>query len=523
MKKRVILFALTVVLAITAIGCGGEQSTTGTADGANTPELLGIFTDWIEQTEAKLTDEPVTFTYWVRNDNAGVVSNYAEHSVYKTLQERTGVTIEFLHPTGDQNQLDMLIAAGATPDFIETVNMNSIPEGADKAIANGVIIRLNELVEQYAPNFMRGRSLSDESRRLTSTDMGNIYGFPKLLGGYEGSWGGPSIREDLLEKLNLDPPETFDEWYEVLTAFKNDGIEIPLSLPHAGWDTVNEFGVFIGGFDVAKGFFVKQDGTVAYGPIEDGYKRFLQTFHKWYEEGLIYADFDSIGRNEKSTLAAEGKIGAAVDIGFGDYTTVAVPYPVEEKGTEARFRQKNWRNRGYEATISTNCADPVLAVKWFDYHYSPAGSRLFSMGVEGDSYVIVDNEYVYTPTIYNSADGIGRAMQSRRLVNAPYLTNPEATPLQLPKELREETSSIRIWEGPTDGMLPRLTMTDEEREEYNEIMDAVSSFVSPKYVSFIKGTDSLDQWDEYVRTIKNMNIDRAIEITQTAYNRLMAR
>ena len=38
------------------------------------------------------------------------------------------------------------------------------------------------------------------------------------------------IRKDALEAVNLDVPETIDDWTEMLRAFKENGIEYPLLL-----------------------------------------------------------------------------------------------------------------------------------------------------------------------------------------------------------------------------------------------------------------------------------------------------
>ena len=40
---------------------------------------------------------------------------------------------------------------------------------------------------------------------------------------------GPMIRKDLLEELDLEVPETIDEWHDVLTALKENGVDVPLS------------------------------------------------------------------------------------------------------------------------------------------------------------------------------------------------------------------------------------------------------------------------------------------------------
>lgn len=37
--------------------------------------------------------------------------------------------------------------------------------------------------------------------------------------------------------------------------------------------------------------FFQIDGEVKYGPMEDGYKKYLTTLSKWYADGLIYKDF----------------------------------------------------------------------------------------------------------------------------------------------------------------------------------------------------------------------------------------
>lgn len=37
--------------------------------------------------------------------------------------------------------------------------------------------------------------------------------------------------------------------------------------------------------------FYQIDGEVKFGPMEDGYKKYLSTLAKWYADGLIYKDF----------------------------------------------------------------------------------------------------------------------------------------------------------------------------------------------------------------------------------------
>jgi len=532
--KKAAIFAVAALLAVSLSACvkkGGNN-----AAESKESELV------------RLTEEEVTFTYWVRNDNPDSVANYADAAVYQILREKTGVNIQFLHPVGDET-LDLLFASDDLPDIIETVNRNAIPNGADQSIEDGMIIRLNELIDEYAPNFKKARLSDPEAEMLTISDGGNIYAFPKLLDGEEDAWSGPMIRKDLLDKLNLDVPTTIPEWYEVLKAFKEDGIEVPLLL-NGGWDTMQEFGSFIGAWDVNKRFYRTEDGKVAYGPIQPGYKDFLATFNKWHKEGLINIDFDNNLRGEYLT---SGKVGASIaSEGYGSYETVAAPYPKLTKDSKVRFRQKNWRNRGYEAYITKECPDPVLAVKWFDLHYTREGSDLFNYGVAIDNPYGFDggNFYWYkgpeieqaykeaglevpeevkergfpiaTEEMSNGEVAYWAMINKYKIDNAPYYKN---TRVVIAKNLDTIINkNYKIWtQADSSGMLPPYTMNPAESKEVNEIMGPINSYVNDMFYKFIRGEESLDKWDEYVRTIKEMNIDRAVEIHQAAYDRMVSR
>ena len=66
-------------------------------------------------------------------------------------------------------------------------------------------------------------------------------------------------------------------------------------------------------------------------------------------------------------------------------------------------------------------------------------------------------------------------------------------------------------------------MTNEEVQEYNSIMTDIQTYLDEFKLKFILGTESLENFPQFVENIKNMNIDRAIEIRQAEYNRYLAR
>ena len=64
-----------------------------------------------------------------------------------------------------------------------------------------------------------------------------------------------------------------------------------------------------------------------------------------------------------------------------------------------------------------------------------------------------------------------------------------------------------------------ISRTAEEGDEYSAIMSDIETYVDQQIPAFITGESDLANWDIYVANIKNLNIDRAIEIQQAAVTR----
>ena len=68
-----------------------------------------------------------------------------------------------------------------------------------------------------------------------------------------------------------------------------------------------------------------------------------------------------------------------------------------------------------------------------------------------------------------------------------------------------------------------LGMTPEQNAEYSTIMTDVQTAVDEATPQFISGVRSLDEYDAYLETLQTLNIDRAVEIVQEAYDAFMSR
>ena len=71
--------------------------------------------------------------------------------------------------------------------------------------------------------------------------------------------------------------------------------------------------------------------------------------------------------------------------------------------------------------------------------------------------------------------------------------------------------------------MPPVTATADESKELGNIMSQISTYRDEKVVAFITGAESLDHYDDFVAEIKNLGIDRAIEIKTASLERYRAR
>ena len=64
-----------------------------------------------------------------------------------------------------------------------------------------------------------------------------------------------------------------------------------------------------------------------------------------------------------------------------------------------------------------------------------------------------------------------------------------------------------------------INLTSDEAAERTDIMQQVNTYAKEMEFKFITGAESLDNYDNYLKELEALNIDRAIEITQGAVDR----
>lgn len=505
----------------TSVKPGASPAASATPEAGKYPlETTETLTSW-EQINTNL----ITFT-----------SNLAETPFGKALEKETGVKVRYTHPADGQSkeQFNLLIASNNLPDVVEYDWNSGYPGGPEKAIADKVILPLNELIDKFAPNLKKLLQTDKELDKMIKTDSGKYYVFPMIRPDNGLVFRGPMIRKDWLDELSLQVPTTIDEWYTVLKAFKEKkGASAPLTAQYS--NELNIQDAFIGAYRTANRFYIDDQGKVHYGPVDPQFKDALTLLRKWYAEGLLDKDFalntDSKALDNKMMSDSSGATVGLLSGGMGrwmdtgkkkdpKFQLVAAPYPTLKKGDKAFIGQRDFKyNPAGSKAVTADTKNPELAVKWLDYAYSEKGSLLFNFGIEGESYTMQGGTPAFTDKITKDPKyNLQQMVSQYTKPNGPFPGDSRKSF----NTYKEQDEAVKIWEQ-TDAakhVMPLfLTPTVDESKELAKLMTAITSYKEEMFVKFVMGKEPLDKFDAYVKQIKDMGIDNVTKIYQDALDR----
>lgn len=567
MKKRFLSGVMAVTMTAGLMtGCGGNtEQASGTKAEPVTEAVTEAAGTERAETEASaesfdpraagLSDifpleKPITLKYYIQANNAmtATMESYAEVEFFKELEKQTNVHIEWNHNTSNEN-FALMIASGDLPDMINW-KLGDAAGGAVALLDDGVILDLNEMMPEYAPNYYAWMQANPEEDKAWKLDDGRRYQFVNFNAGWENleilnySILGPQIRKDWLDKVGMEMPTTTDELYEVLMAFKEQDVngngdpddEVPMAIVGGDAKALSESMYSLAGSFGATNDFNLQDGQVVYGPVTDNYRKFLTYMNKLYTEGLINTDFAvnkeafDLIRTEKSGFTI-GSMGSGVIATHDllksknpEYEYVSVPWLIGPDGHQSLTINNLNNPRG--TAITTACEYPEIAMAWLDYAYSYAGSIASTYGVEGKSFEFIDGVPTIKDEIKTSDKGWSEEQCIARWCLGP-INYPNARDFHYYEHVNlNEDYKVDVqtnWQqAKRDIILPPLVLNSEEQEIYSSIMSDVSTYVSESSLKFIVGDMDLEtQWDEYVANVEKMNMKDALACKASAYDRYL--
>jgi putative aldouronate transport system substrate-binding protein len=383
---------------------------------------------------------------------------------------------------------------------------------------------------------------------MTAPDK-KIYTIPMMIAEDEGSSNdlyntmAISIRKDWARKLGFDKdPETLDELYELLKAYRdgdpnNTGKNDVVAWGGVGWSVGNPIGWAYGLRLQMDGGWALRDGKVEFDYMNPRAKEWLQTLNKWYNEGLIDRDFASLSWDSFSSRMLNSEIGTVVatalsppiawngniieltgDPEAGLYPILPVKGPYGHKEAEARMAAVS---PNQYLVLSKDIKNPELAIKWLDLaKFSEKGLRWTQFGVEGLTYDLVDGTPKIQNWVFESKDGsslelfrVGALSYNLPQVLQVYARRESFIDYEYLFPLLEEIYNYRVIRFPT------MLSSSSEAERLAAIMAEVNTYLEESITRFINGAQSIDKFDEFINTLKQLGIEEAISIKQAQYDR----
>ena len=533
MKKQVTATALAVALAAGVLsGCGGSDSTEGASSTASQATLqeTGTVTYPVESNGEKLT-------IWcpMQPPAAKYITSYNDQEVFQEISKRTGIEVEFIHPAlgQEQEQLGLLIASGELPDIIQIRGF--YPGGAAAGVDDGVFLDMTDLMAQYAPDYYKIITSSDEAWRLATSNDNRITDF-NIIKQSALAFTRINFLDTTVEKYGMtEMPVTIEDYDELFAKMQADG------LPGFAPDGNGRVEQFMWPYGITPEYSLDTEGNLQYGPYTEAYKDYLTMMNSWYTKGYLYKDFMSnLTANDRMSLFVNGQVGMMVNPvdlaqnnarAQGHEISIA-NYPRLEEGQEIPFETVSWdtlpiTNEPMTTVISADSKNKELAMQYLNYFYTQEGADLCNWGIEGKTYVVKeDGTKEYTDYMFNNPDiALADAQTMLKIHLCAKLAEPDVVcnPNIL---VDEEAGKLRnMYSDDTtvndSRTMPVFSMSLEASTERAEIMRDINTYIDEMTLKFITGATPLSEFDTYMQTLKDMGIEDAIQITTDEYQRFM--
>ncbi|MGW0808605.1 ABC transporter substrate-binding protein [Nonomuraea sp. NPDC002799] len=528
------LGAFTLLLA----GCGEDEAPKkGTQDLAS--NKAGAMANYGVNQQFKAT-EAVSFSILYNNHPNYPIKN--DWLFWTELGKRTGVTLQpTVVPLSDYEQKrSLLIGAGDAPFIIP----KTYPHQEEAFVASGALLPVSDYVD-LMPNFkdkIAKWNLQGDLDTLLQSD--NRYYL--LPGVHEEIWIDYSlaVRTDILEKLKLEVPKTWEDLYAVLKAMKAEYPEqYPMTdrwgIPTPGGNLLNMLAQAYGtqaGWNYHNATWDATAGTFVFTGAMEQYKQILTYLNKLVKEKLL--DPESFTQTDDAAKAkfVSGKsfvISTNAQTLINDYRPtltkdvpgakiVKIPTPYGPLGeVKLGSRLENGLMISKKAAEHKNFVAMMQFVDWL--WYSDAGEEYAKWGVEGvtstkdasGTYKLADDvDYVglnpgapkHLQKDFGFGNGVFAYGGTTKLLESTF--SEEELAFQKVMKARKAL--------PLD---PPHPFTEEEREQATLWETPLQDYVTQNSLKFILGQRDLSEWDAYVKELDSKNVSSYMNLVNTAYER----
>ena len=546
MKKRHVSTALmgmgmTVLLA----GCGSGSGSTSPQNLVDYSEVSAADREFDLEIPGFPLSEPISVS--VMGPNVGIME-WEDIPFWKAITEATNIHFTFTTPPqldfttnlnlafASQNVSDVIYGASLTPEV-------QIEQGAA-----GLLIPLQDLIAEHAPNITKILDEHPDIRNSITAPDGNIYSLPTINLGVKSLWphGPLYYNGQWLEALNADVPTTLDDFTALMERFRDEmpGIlGVDRVYPISATDKMEYLRNWIISF---WGMTAREievvDGVVRYNPTTDNYRAYIEWMNMAFNNGLLHPEIFTLANDQQDALGKQNMIGV-----FQTWHSHWFLDTPEEQGMHnpmlraiSSAYSPNGvlpRSPGFQVgglSITRDAQNPEAIMQLVDWFYTEEGAVFTDLGPEGhlwvwEEHISGEPIRVFEPSV-DPDDGYSRGRVTPAYgfpapgilpEDAPVVYRYTDEPLISDFEyfLRQETEETMGQYGKV--AMPPLMLTAEEANSVSLIMADLIIELNMQEASFVTGIKEIndDTWAELQNTLKNIGVEKLVDVYQTAYDR----
>ncbi|MEV5555492.1 extracellular solute-binding protein [Nonomuraea wenchangensis] len=527
------LGAFTLVLA----GCGEDEAPKKAADvSGNRAAAMANY--GVNQQFA--ATEPVSFD--VLYNNHSFYPNKNDWLLWQELTKRTNVTLKPVEvPLSDyEKKRGLLVGSGQAPLIIP----KTYHPQEEAFVASGAILPVSDYFD-LMPNLkdkIAKWNMGPDLDTLRQAD-GRIYLLPGL---HEEVWVDYTlaVRTDILEKLKLEVPKTWDDLYTVLKAMKAEYPDLyPMTdrwgVPTPGGNLLKlvaqAYGTK-GGWEYQHATFDTASGKFVYTGAMPQYKQMIEYLAKLVKEKLLDPESFTQQDEQAKQKFNSGKsfvISANAQTIINDHRPTLtklvpeakmakIPVPMGPVGEyKIGTRLENGVMISKKALENKNFVAMMQFIDWL--WYSDQGQEFAKWGVEGVTYtkdgagayqLAKDVDFVglnpgapkHLQKDFGFSNGVFAYGGTTALLNSTFS--------QEELDFQKVMNARKAW--PIE---PPHPFNEEEREQATLWETPLKDYVTQQTLKFILGERDLGEWDAYVKELEGKNMTSYVNLVNTAYDR----
>ncbi|NLC43438.1 MAG: extracellular solute-binding protein, partial [Clostridiales bacterium] len=348
-------------------------------------------------------EEPVTLTMIQRLNAEFVVE---DNPIIEELGKRLNINLEMEAPPINNyaDRLNIVMASGELPDIIFLNNMAVLYQDWAE---DGLLLQLDEYFESSMPN---AKAVLTEQEltyvQIASLDNG-MYSVPRVQ---TKDYDVIIYRKDWLDKLQLEVPQTPEEFANVMLAFSKEDPDGNGADDTFGWSYNRVFGHLYrnitSGFEFRPATVPDENGNYEIMQAQEGYMVYVDWLRDMYLNGAMdpewyltkmYEDDDKFVAAKSGAIYNQKTVNHIVAAAITEVKNVdpnaelVLGPPLRKEGdasSNVYYNPQMWGNYA----INAESANIEKAIEFLDYGYTNECNELLNLGIEGLTYTSFDPE-----------------------------------------------------------------------------------------------------------------------------------